>query len=355
MQVLLVTKPFAPPWHDSSSGLARALVSGLQDLAAEIDLRVLVGPKPSGFSDITEEIIYANSGAFAPGIRQNVPVLWRLLKRRGEGLRHFFFAPNKRTAQAARLARCVAPVPALHTLCSLPAVGRPITPGLFAQHHVVLSPWAQERLAAEGAQATLIEPAVVPLQSTPEGRARCRRKLGDYVLFAGDLRPGGGAIETLHSLAHLPNEQRIVFACRPKTDADQAHLAVLKATADQLGLSDRVSFLGRIDWIGDLVCAARAQVLPATDLHGKMDYPLVLLEGLAAGVPCVVSGQAPLAHYAQANGAVCATSEDPGAIAQALTSLDETARTRARALYDSAFLPKVMAARYLSLYQEILR
>jgi hypothetical protein len=354
MQVLLVTKPFAPPWHDSSSGLARALVTGLQELASEVDLRVLVGPRASGFTDVVEEIVYPDSGAFAPGVRQNIPVLWRLLRGRGEELRHFFFAPNKRTAQAARLARLVAPIPALHTLCSLPAAGRPIAPGLFAQHNVVLSPWALERLASEGAEATLIEPAVVPLESTPAGRERCTGELGDYHLFAGDLRPGGGALDALRSVVRLPNGQRMVFACRPKTDADAERLSQLKAEAERLGVSERVTFLGRIDWIGDLVGAARSQVLPATDLTGKMDYPLVLLEGLAAGVPCVVSGSAPLAHYARPGGPIRAVGEGPEAIAGELVRFDETSRPGARALYETAFLPKVMAARYLTLYAEIL-
>ncbi len=111
MSLLFVTKPFAPPWHDSSSGLARTLVHGLLEQADRPALRVLVGDQPSGFSGLTEERVYGGAGRFAPGIRQNLPVLMRLLRQRGERLRHFFFAPNPRTAMAARFAARLRPVP----------------------------------------------------------------------------------------------------------------------------------------------------------------------------------------------------------------------------------------------------
>ena len=67
MSLLLVTKPFAPPWHDSSSGLARSLVHGLIDAGDGPDVRVMVGDIPSGFAGITEERTYGPSADFAPG------------------------------------------------------------------------------------------------------------------------------------------------------------------------------------------------------------------------------------------------------------------------------------------------
>lgn len=326
MSLLFVTKPFAPPWHDSSSGLARTLVHGLLAEPDHPAVRVLVGDRPSGFSGLTEERIYGASGQFAPGLRQNLPVLLRLFRRRGERARHFFFAPNPRTAKAARLASLLRPVPAVQTLCSLPSQGVAIAPSLFARTNVVVSAWAQRRLAAEGLDLPLIEPAVLPLSRTETGRQSCRERFGDYLLFAGDLRDGGGAEQALKALKAL--KDRVVAA----------------------GLSNRVHFLGRIDWIGDLVAAARAQLLPATDLTGKMDFPLVLLEGFEAGVPAVVAAESPIAEIDDE-----ALGKAPAADATGLATEVERVLALeprvAEALYKRRFLPSRMASQYRALYR----
>jgi glycosyltransferase involved in cell wall biosynthesis len=350
VSLLFVTKPFAPPWHDSSSGLARTLVHGLLAEPDHPAIRVLVGDRPSGFSGLTEERIYGASGHFAPGLRQNLPVLLRLFRRRGERARHFFFAPNPRTAKAARLASLLRPVPAVQTLCSLPSQGVAIAPSLFARTNVVVSAWAQRRLAAEGLDLPLIEPAVLPLSRTETGRQSCRERFGDYLLFAGDLRDGGGAEQALKALKLLPEPLSLVIASRPKTEADQGLLQALKDRVVAAGLSNRVHFLGRIDWIGDLVAAARAQLLPATDLTGKMDFPLVLLEGFEAGVPAVVAAESPIAEIDDE-----ALGKAPAADATGLASEVERVLALeprvAEALYKRRFLPSRMASQYRALYR----
>jgi glycosyltransferase involved in cell wall biosynthesis len=347
----MVTKPFAPPWHDSSSGLARALVTGLLDREDAPALRVMVGSHPSGLSGLTEERIYRDAGNFAPGLRQNLPVLLRLLRAEGERGRHFFFAPNPRTAMAARCARWICRRPSVHTLCSLPAVGVDVKPSLFAERHVVVSPWAQRRLAAEGVEAQLIEPAVLPLESSDAGRARCRERFGDYVLFAGDWRAGGGAEVALAVAQQLPDGLNLVLACRAKTPADEQRRAVFERRLREGGFG-HVHVLGRIDWIGDLVSAARAQLLPATDLTGKMDWPLVVLEGFAAGVPAVVADNSPMADLDEPVLA-SAPIADVSAVTQAVERMAALDRDEARSVYARRFTPKRMAKDYASVYRDL--
>ena len=351
MSVLLVTKTFAPPWHDSSSGLARVLVTGLKELDAP-PIRVLVGATPSGFRGITEERIYGDPGGFAPGIRNNLPVMARLLRRRDERLRHFFFAPNRRSALAARIARRVQPVSALQTLCSLPAQGRPVAPHLFAERNVAVSPWAQARLAAEGVQVCCIEPAVLPLSSTEAGRSRCREQFGKYLLFAGDLRPHGGLHEALAVIEAMPEPMRLVIAARNKTEADAARRKDLVWELGERGLNKRVSLLGRIDWLGDLVAAAQAQLLPATDLTGKMDYPMVLLEGLAAGVPAVIAEEAPMAAVDHPAIERASAQDIRGLVAATKSALRQRGES-AIGLYQKRFRPERMAREYLAIYRDM--
>ena len=341
MSLLFVTKPFAPPWHDSSSGLARALVHGLLEQDDVVTLRVMVGDHPSGFSGLVEERIYSDRGAFAPGLRQNLPVLLRLFRHRNESARHFFFAPNPRTAIAARLAARFCRRPSIHTLCSLPSKDTAVRPSLFADQPVVVSPWAQRRLEAEGVETELIEPAVLPLASSEEGREGCRKRYGDYVLFAGDLRAGGGVDAALDAFEHFPSGLNLVLACRAKTAADHQRKMRIEERIKERG-PNRIFLLGRIDWIGDLVSAARAQLLPATDLTGKMDWPLVLLEGFAAGVPAVTARHSPMADLSDPSLGV-ASADDASEMASEVERVIRLGRDQVFDLYRRRFTPKRLA------------
>lgn len=349
MSLLFVTKPFAPPWHDSSSGLARALIHGLLEHGDMGTLRVMVGGQPSGFSGLVEERIYSDRGAFAPGLRQNLPVLLRLFRHRNESARHFFFAPNPKTALAARVAARFCRKPAIHTLCSLPSTDTAVRPSLFADQHVVVSPWAQRRLQSEGVQTELIEPGVLPLNSSEEGRARCRARYGDYVLFAGDLRPGGGVDSALAAAQYFPKGLNLVLACRAKTSADQERKTRLENQIKAMR-SPAIFLLGQIDWIGDLVSAARAQLLPATDLTGKMDWPLVILEGFAAGVPAVIAQDSPMADLSEPALGMAAANDASGLAAEVdrVLSLD---RNGIQDLYHRRFTPKRLAEDYRRVYR----
>ena len=354
MSVLLVTKPMVSPWHDSSSQLARVLAAGLHRLDDALELRVMTTPDGSGLDGVVDESIYRGGGGFAPGVVQNLRVFRRLLGHRGESLRHFFFAPNPRSAFAARVARRFRSRPSLHTLCSMPPAGQALAPALFADRNLVLSEAALQRLAKESLEAHFVEPAVLPLTSSELGRARCQEKYGDYLLFAGDLRPGGGALEALETLARLPEPLNLVIACRPKGSDHLRCLAEVERRIEDLGLAARVHRLGRVEWIGDLVAGSRLQLLPATDLTAKMDYPLVLLEGLAAGVPTVVAQGAPFAALADGKSVMAAPAEDAASLKDACeTLLMESAKAAARALYQSRFLPERFAAEVLQHYRAL--
>ena len=101
IETLLISKPIAPPWHDSGKNLVRDLVRHCPEVAH----RVLT---TRGFSldldHVTEEPLYGKPGAFAPGLLQNARVLARLLRPDRQQVYHFFFAPNPRTSSVARLA-----------------------------------------------------------------------------------------------------------------------------------------------------------------------------------------------------------------------------------------------------------
>jgi glycosyltransferase involved in cell wall biosynthesis len=122
-----------------------------------------------------------------------------------------------------------------------------------------------------------------------------------------------------------------------------------------------VRFVGEVRHMRAWLCAADLQVLVARSLEKKMDYPLVLLEGLARGLPIVVSDRPPLSEILEhAPGAGRTTPpDDAAALAHTVASLLddsaalEAARTAAR-MGARAFDPLAMATRYRELYRELL-
>lgn len=368
-RVLVVSKPFGPPWRDSSKNLARELVRA----CPEIDFRALApAGQRSHLPQLTLEPLYPAAGRFQPGLTQQLRVLGRLTAPLQAELVHFFAAPNPQAALTARLVlglRRHRP-PIVQTLCSLPDDERTIAAGCFGDAVVVLSYHALRRALDAGVrQAQRIAPAVRrPPRIAHERRLALRRALGldgsPLVLWAGDLEAGGGASE-LVAAAALIREQlpdaAFVLAARPKSAASAAAVAHLHGQARQLGLLSSLRWLGEFRAMRSLLAACDVQVLAPASLARKMDYPLVLLEGLARGLPIVVSDRGPLCELLEEGRAAAGrlvAPDQPVAIAEAVTELcaDPVQHAAARAAAWRAaadFAPVAMARAYVDLYREL--
>ena len=356
-EVLLVTKPLVPPWTDGAKNLARDLVT---HATGRHRFRCLVpwGAEPPGPAS-TGERIYAAPGAYSPALADGLRVLARLCLPDRVPLYHFFFAPNPRTNRVAAAVLGVKRRRVVHTVVSRPTG----TVRWFADVHVALSEATARALRAAGAPDVRVIRPGIPWAAppSPEERAAGRAAFelprdARVVLFAGDLVPGGGADVLADAVLRVP-DVLAVFACRPK---GQGHEARRKALAERLG--SRARFLGEVDDMGRLVAAADVHCLAATDLHAKMDLPMVVLESLRAAVPVVVAAAPPLSELGgEAEGVIQVAPDDPVALAAALRALFDVPDRR-WALGEAgwrhvirAFDAARMAHEYETLYDELLR
>jgi glycosyltransferase involved in cell wall biosynthesis len=110
-----------------------------------------------------------------------------------------------------------------------------------------------------------------------------RRSSGDATLgVTTRLIPEKGVLELLSELAPIPGWDRLLIA---GDAADPAHTAEIEARVGTLDLGGRVTLLGFVDDIPSFLDSIDALVVPSTGREGQ---PNVLIEALAAGLPCIV-------------------------------------------------------------------
>lgn len=354
--VLFVSKPVTPPWNDSSKNLVRDVASHLREFEARVMVTRNATP-PQGTHPVP---IYPQTSRFAPGLSANLRVLARLVAAplwRREHLWHFFFAPNKRSSDAARLASGLRRMPTIQTVCSAPAEGVDLKRVLFADVTVVLSEHTEKRLAT-ARSVVRIPPAITPLQMPTSTTRDAFGVPNDVplVVYPGDLEFGSGAERTLRAVAGI-DDAHLIMACRLKTAEARAHERTLRELGDRLA-PGRVTWLGETPRIHDVLACADVVALPSETLYAKMDYPLVLLEAMMLQRPVVVSAQTPAAELASAG--ACVVEGNVDALEAELRGLldDQTRRIElgqtGREVVLERFSPASVAAQYEAVYRSLL-
>lgn len=367
-EVLLVSKPVAPPWNDSGKNLVRDLAGALSRYAPTVLTRPGADP---GLPGARLETPYARtSGGFSPALVDNARVALRLMTGRRVDLWHFFFAPNPRSSSVGRVTARARRVPTVHTIASAPRRGEPLRDVLFADVNVVLSRHTEERFLAEGVardRLVRIAPCIAPLEPASESaRAATRGEYGwpseaPVVLYPGDLELGDGAERTVDAVAALQRRDVwLVLACRTKTAGARDAELRLRERVRAAGLEARTRWVGETRAIHALLAAADVVVLPSTDLYAKMDHPLVLLEAMSLARPVVVARGTPAEELAEDDAAV-AVEPNMEALADALDRLLDDAAlrvsfgARAREAVLARHTPRPMAAQYEAVYDGLAR
>jgi glycosyltransferase involved in cell wall biosynthesis len=365
--VLLVSKPIAPPWHDSSKNLVRDLASHMQRHVPHVLSQPgvsLAMPRAQ-----VEGVYPVRASGFAPALADNARVLSRLLVGDRVDVWHFFFAPNPRTSDVARLASLVRAPRTVQTVCSAPREDVDVKRVLFAERVVVLSRHTERRFRDAGIAAErlrLIRPSIAALEPlSRSARQRVREQLGwpldaPIVVYAGDLEFGRGAELAIAAHAALPRELGawLVMACRAKTARARAREAELKQQVQREGLATSVRWLGETSRIHDVLAAADLVTLPTDTLYAKMDLPLVLVEAMALERAVLVGEGTPAMELVEGD-AAHSTPTEPDAVAAATRRLLESVELRAalgqraRAAAVTRYAAARMATEYEALYDEL--
>lgn len=330
---------------------------------------VMVSPGAPSLGDrVRQETIYAEAGSFAPAVTANARVMARLVFGDPHDAWHFMFAPNRGSSTAAALAKSLRRArgwrgKVVQTIASAPRSFRHVQGLLFGDVIVAQSEHTRGRLIFAGVRANVrvIPPcAVAPRERTPGEIATVLDALdlpknGQIVLYPGDIEVSTGArtvVDAARVVLAEVQDATFVLACRKKTARALVAEAELRERVRDLG--ERVRFVGDVTDMHALMCASHVVAMPADDLYGKVDLPLVVIEALALGKPLVLARGGPLESVHTARFV------DPGSssalareIVRALggeASVASEARAGVR-LYEERFSPTVVARAYDDLYE----
>lgn len=367
-RVLFVSKPLVAPWNDGSKNLVRDVTAHLTAVTPVV-LGTATSASPAPGVEVDR--VYSDAGRFAPGLAANARVARRLLFGEPHDAWHFAFAPNAKSSSVARGARAWQRArgwrgPVLQTVAS--ALRRVDPRWLFGDVVVALSEHTASRIREAGLSRDRLR-VVPPCARAPEGpfdeRMRSLRRTlaiadGPIVLYPGDYEVSSGARTMWRAAPRIleaHGDAVVVLACRAKTEEARAIRAELAAEVSRSPWARRVVVLGDVDDMHALLASAAVVLFPVDDLYGKVDLPLVLLEAMALGVPCVVAAGGPLEEL---TGVACVAPRAPDRLADEAVRLlsDEEARAAlgasGRAGWERSLTPEAVAGRYDAIYRELL-
>ncbi|MFJ4685892.1 glycosyltransferase [Streptomyces sp. NPDC088789] len=364
------------------------IITGLGVGGAEQQLRLLLRHLPVQADVVT----LTNPGAVATGLMADgvhvthlgmagnrdlaaLPRLVRLIRSGGYDLVHtHLYRACVYGRSAARLAGVRAVVATEHSLGDSQMEGRRLTPGVrglyvaserLGRTTVAVSPTVADRLLRWGVPAARIE--VVPngidlarFRFDPLQRHRVRRRLGlpeeAFVVGAvGRLTAGKRFDVAVRALARLPADSWLLLVGGGPEEN------VLRRTAHEAGVADRVLFAGERPYVHDgspgpdlpaLLSAMDALASPSPEEA----FGLAVVEALASGLPvrhasCPAIEDLPPHSAAEARRLPC----DPAAFADSLAEL-RTRPPHARTTPDAArhYCITRSAARLMRVYADAL-
>jgi glycosyltransferase involved in cell wall biosynthesis len=142
--------------------------------------------------------------------------------------------------------------------------------------------------------------------------------------YVGRLNPVKDLGTLLQAFAALPTE--LAARSRLYLVGDGPERAMLEGRAAALGLSDRAIFLGARNDVSEVLLAADAFVMSSK----SEGLPMVLLEAMAAHVPCVATAVGGIPNLFGEDRGLAVPAQDAPALARAMASVGESAELRER-------------------------
>jgi glycosyltransferase involved in cell wall biosynthesis len=303
MEILFVTRPIVPPWNEGSKNLTWQLASHLTRHTPHL-LTTDIGERPYS-PHIKWYGIYSRTSLT---MGQKLRLLRCLaMKPPAVDIFHFYFVPTLLTSRIFSAISRYYGKKSVQTIPCLPAnlpTPSKIRELIFADHVVVYSQYTRNKLAEWGVTNVTKIDVGLEIKRFAEAKSdlHLRQRLGlcdddVLILFAGEYYRLAGVTALKRIMLELIKKCsrcHFLIACRILSPDDLLVEADLKQTVRKQQIHNQVHFIEEVTDFASLLKTSDIFFYPVTDMKGKIDTPLVMLEAMASGLPVVTHDLSPL-------------------------------------------------------------
>ncbi len=373
MKILYVTRPLCPPWDEASKNFAFDLA---RNITTE-EITVLTCGELDGLPPNVHQTPAYSECPF--GLRQKFESLLAQFRLRGRfDVNHYFFTPTPLNSFLARmtLAPRTRSIQTVATLRVEKYSPEALRRALFADKLVSYTRRTKKLVENLGfCNVEQIYPGIDLERFAPREKPDHLRQHFDIpagaaiISFPGEYVRLGGAEPIVTAMERVWETGKqefssppiLILALRVKNAADAEEKKKIQNRLKRNGYLNLVRFTDTFDDMPGLYNLSDIILFPVSNLHGKFDVPLALIEAYAAGKPTVVSDIGELAEFTNENFSVIIKKNDASELAAAIVALvgNENRRKllgkRARQFAVENFNIKTISQKYEQIYRSLRR
>lgn len=368
--VLLATRPLVPPWDEASKNFAYFLAKSVK--GAELTVLTSADKIPELPSTVAQVPLYPSAEL---GFGAKLKLLRYLRDNRGKfDVTHYLFTPAKRNALVIQNLAKPTKGKTIQTVATIREdlySKDELHSLLFADALVTYTDRSKARLLELGfSDVRRIYPGIDLALYAPKGKDHDMLEAFHFspedfiVIYPGEYSRLGATDLLVESLMHHFNRYpesslRFIFACRVKNAADVAKKKEIHAALDAADLLSKVAFSDTVYDMPALYNLADVVVFPITNMQGKFDVPLVIVEAYACGKPVILSDLPEFEEFSNSDISVTIPRGSNEEFLKAVHMLERDPTLRAtlgknaRAFVEQHFDLAVTAAEYGKLYASL--
>lgn len=365
-KILLVTRPIAPPWDEASKNFAFYLAKNL----SAFDFYLLTnGFIPDLPPHIHQKAIYtSNKLTYMQRIRL---LKLRHILREDFNVIHYMLTPTKLNAFSFKTFVKKKNARTIQTIATLREdlfKDKDFKNILFADLIITYSDYAKNKLNALGFNNVKRVYPGIDLEEykyAEKNSDLIRQKnltKSDFVInFSGEYTRNGAidpVIDSFIEIAPRIPEAKLCLAVRIKNEKDAQKKKEVINKLKENNLLDRVSFFDDGSYkMAPVYNLCDISLFPVSDMKGKFDVPLAVIEAMACEKPVIISDLPILKEFANGSNSVIIPKENKEALTAAVLDLYENPARRqeigknARKFVEENFDIKNIAEIYKKIYE----
>ncbi|HRY82175.1 MAG TPA: glycosyltransferase family 4 protein [Candidatus Moranbacteria bacterium] len=339
-KILLVTRPIAPPWDEGSKNFAFYLANKLSGF--EINL-MTKGILPDLPENVFQHPIYTTSLVSEFNFFEKLRCLIFQFKTKGKfDINHYFFTPTKLNSFLIKYFLAASKTKTIQTIAALRDdlwSDTDIRNLMFSDLIITYSDWAKNKLNSLGFQnVKRIYPGtdLEKYKKTEKDPALMKEKNilpSDFVInFTGEYTRLGAidlVIDSFIEVSEKIPQIKLALAVRIKNEKDAKKKKEVIGKLKENNLLEKVSFFDNGSYtMPEVFNLCDVSLFPASNMHGKFDIPLAVVEAMACEKPVILTDLEILKELGNKNNSVIIEKDNLKQLVDAILDLYENPEKR---------------------------